>query len=269
MGEKIKLNDGNYIPVLGLGVYQSGPGEETYSAVLSALKVGYRHVDTATLYKNEADVGRAIRDSGIPREEIFVTTKLWNSDHEHSEQALEHSLKLLGLSYVDLYLIHSPGTSHRLAAWDGLVRGKERGLAKSIGVSNYGVHHLEELFKHSPVKPAVNQVELHPYNTRTDIVNFCAKHNIVVEAYSPLTRGQRLKDPKLIAIAKKYNRSTAQTLLRWSIQKGYVVLAKSVSKERQIENFSIFDYSISPEDMATLDSFDEYLVTGWDPTRSD
>ncbi|KAL1932793.1 hypothetical protein VTP01DRAFT_8471 [Rhizomucor pusillus] len=270
---KRKLNDGNEIPVIGFGVYNAKPGNETEQAVKWALETGYRHIDTAKCYYNEESVGKALKESGIPREEIFVTTKLWDDSHgtEKAVAALETSLKKLGLDYVDLYLIHSPtpGKELRLESWKALEKLKKEGKIKSIGVSNYGVHHLKELLEACTVKPVVNQIEVTPYLARTQIEKFCEKHDILIEAYSPLTMGEKLKDEKLVKIAEKYGKSTAQILIRWSLQKKYIPLPKSVHKERIESNAQVFDFEISEEDMKTLDSFDEYFVTEWDPTKYD
>ncbi|KAL3697293.1 hypothetical protein R1sor_011369 [Riccia sorocarpa] len=251
-----------------LGVAKSG--EATLEAVLVALKNGYRHIDTAQFYGNEADVGKAVRESGIPREEIFVTTKLWQTDQGYEKCLLrfETSLKQLGLDYVDLYLVHSPLSAERLDTWRAMEQLLQSGKARSIGVSNYGIHHLKELFDNCKVRPSCNQLELHPYSTRTELVSFCQKEGIVLEAYTPLTLGQKLNDPGVVEIAKRYNKSTAQLLIKWCLQKGFVVLPKSVTPSRIIENISVFDFEISKEDIAKLDSFDEYLVTHWDPTTA-
>ncbi|KAL3682423.1 hypothetical protein R1sor_000445 [Riccia sorocarpa] len=215
-------------------------------------------------------IGKAMRDSGIPREEIFVTTKLWNSDHGYQKclRAFERSLKQLGLDYVDLYLVHSPLSRERVDTWRAMEQILQSGKARSIGVSNYGVHHLKELMANCKVLPSCNQVELHPFNTRTELVSFCEKEGIVMQAYSPLTQGRKLKHRGLVEIAKRYKKSPAQIMIKWCLQKKFVVLPKSVTPSRIIENISVFDFDISKEDMAKLDSFDEYFVSGWDPTTS-
>ncbi|KAJ3209557.1 hypothetical protein HDU67_006118 [Dinochytrium kinnereticum] len=263
----IPLNSKTTIPQVGLGVWQTSPNEAV-DVILEALKAGYRHIDTAALYGNEKEVGEAIRRSGIPRSEIFVTTKLWNNDHgyEKALKGFEASLKKLGLDYVDLYLLHSPVEGLRLESWRALEKIHREGKAKAIGVSNYGVHHLEELAKNSTVAPAVNQIEVHPYFQRRDIVDYCTKRGIVIEAYCPLTRGKKLNDPELVEIAQKYNKTAAQILVRWGIQKGYVTLPKSAKPERLRENANVFDFSIAGEDMAKLDGFEEGLNVSWDPT---
>ncbi|KAI9248289.1 putative reductase [Phascolomyces articulosus] len=271
LASRRQLNDGNAIPCVGFGVYNSTPGPETEQAVLWALEAGYRHVDTASCYENEESVGKALSKTQIPRSEIFVTTKLWDTDqgYEQALKAFDTSIGKLGLDYVDLYLVHSPspGTKLRLESWKALEHLKKSGKIKSIGVSNYGVHHLKELLEVCEIKPVVNQVEITPYLARPEIEKFCKEHDIIFEAYSPLTMGERLKEPRLVEIANKYNKSTAHILIRWSVQHGYVPLPKSVHKERIDSNTEIFDFEISDEDMKTLDSFDEYFVTEWDPTR--
>jgi diketogulonate reductase-like aldo/keto reductase len=265
---KLKLNDGNLIPQLGLGVWQISSAK-TSDVVLAALEAGYPHIDTASAYGNEESVGAAIRISGIPRESIFVTTKLWNSDHGSPERALDTSLRKLKMDYVDLYLIHFP-VRQRRQSWRALEALQKKGKTRSIGVSNFTIAHLSELLAESETVPAVNQVEFHPYLYQQDLLAFCRAKGIVVEAYSPLTHGERLKDPKLVAIAKKYSspkaKSTAQILIRWALQHGLVVLPKSSNRRRIFENADVFDFEISEDDMRLLDSFHENLRTCWDPS---
>ncbi|KAI8843039.1 putative reductase [Chytridium lagenaria] len=264
----VKLNSGTSIPQVGLGVWQTSPNEAV-DVILEALKAGYRHIDTAALYGNEAEVGEAIRRSGIPRQEIFVTTKLWNDDHgyEKALKAFEKSLKKLGMDYVDLYLLHAPVEGLRLESWRALEKIYADGKAKAIGVSNYGVHHLEELAKNSTVTPAVNQVELHPYLQRKNLVEYC-KHKASLLKHTVHLRAEKrcLTDPKLVTIAKKYSKSTAQILVRWGIEKGYVTLPKSAKFERLRENANVFDFKIEENDMRVLDGFEEGLNVSWDPT---
>jgi len=253
---RVKLDDGNAIPWLGLGVWQASP-RETYAAVRKAIEIGYHHIDTAMIYGNEADVGRAVRESGVPREQLFVTTKLWNSDHgyEQAKRALDTSLKTLGLDYVDLYLIHWP-EQKRLASWRALIDARASGKCRSIGVSNFTVAHLDELAKKSDVVPAVNQVEMHPFLFQRDLVARCERAKIRVEAYSPLTRGRRLDHPTIAAVAKKLGRTPAQILIRWGIQHGFVVLPKSVHEARIRENANVFDFEIPADEMTRLDALD-------------
>jgi diketogulonate reductase-like aldo/keto reductase len=288
---KLALNDGHVIPQLGLGVWQTR-GATCEAAVLGALEAGYRHIDTAAMYGNEENVGAAIRTSGIPRENIFVTTKLWNSDHGNPERALDTSLRKLKFEYVDLYLIHYP-VRERRKSWRALEVLQAKGKARSIGVSNFTIRHLTELLAETKTVPAVNQVELHPYLYQRDLVDFCAAKGIVIEAYSPLTQGERLNDPKLAAIAKKYSaagpkpaasrsrfplvetlsrrsetKSTAQILIRWALQHGWAVIPKSANRRRIFENGDVFDFEITEEDMQLLDRFNENLRTCWDPTNA-
>jgi diketogulonate reductase-like aldo/keto reductase len=265
---KLQLSDGHLIPQLGLGVWQISAGK-TADVVLAALEAGYRHIDTASAYGNEESVGTAIRMSGIPRESIFVTTKLWNSDHGNPEPALDTSLRKLKMNYVDLYLIHFP-VRQRRQSWRALEALQRKGKTRSIGVSNFTIAHLRELLAESETVPAVNQVEFHPYLYQQDLLAFCQAKGIVIEAYSPLTHGERLKDPRLVAIAKKYSssktKSTAQILIRWALQHGLVVIPKSSNRRRILENADVFDFEISEDDMRLLDSFNENLRTCWDPS---
>jgi diketogulonate reductase-like aldo/keto reductase len=265
----VRLNNGIEMPVFGLGTYQAGRGEETRNAVGVALNTGYRLLDTASIYGNERDVGIAVRESGIPREDIFVTTKLWNSDHgyEPALSACEASLKRMGLSYVDLYLIHWPVRGLRKESWKALEVLLEKGKCRAIGVSNYMERHLIELLGDSSVVPAVNQVEFHPYLYLKELSEFCMSRGIFLEAYSPLTQGEMLDDPKLVELASRYSKTTAQILIRWSLQRGAVVIPKSSRKKRIIENANVFDFSISDGDMRILDSFDKNMHTSWDPSR--
>jgi len=287
---KLTLNDGHLIPPLGLGVWQTRAGAICEAAVLAALEAGYRHIDTASMYGNEESVGGAIRMSGIPRENIFVTTKLWNSEHGNPERALDTSLRKHKLDFVDLYLIHYP-VRERRQSWRALQALRAKGKARSIGVSNFTIRHLTELLAETETIPAVNQVEFHPYLYQQDLLAFCVAKGIVIEAYSPLTRGKRLSDPKLVAVAKRYpsagahpadrwsrlplahmlfrlpaTKSPAQILIRWALQRGLVVIPKSANQRRIFENADIFDFEISAEDMQLLDRFNENLRICWDPT---
>jgi len=266
------LNNGVKMPSLGLGVFRSPSGALTQQTVKTALSLGYRHIDTAKIYGNEADVGIGIRESGIAREEIFITTKLWNSDqgYDSTLRACDESLALLGLDYVDLYLVHWPEPNKRLDTWQAMEKLLTDGKARAIGVSNYMQRHLIELIDNAKVLPTVNQIELSPYNFtfRQDAINTSKEHGIQVEAYSPLTKGQKLRDPKLIEIAERYGKSTAQLLIRWLLQKEIVVIAKSNNPERIKQNHEVFDFTITDEDMVTMEGFNENLVTGWDPTNA-
>lgn len=257
------------IPSIGLGVFQSAPGVTSRQAVLDALETGYRHIDTAAIYGNEADVGDAITQSRLNRSEIFVTTKLWNDDHGYDDamRAFDRSLESLGLDYVDLYLIHWPVPVLRLDTWRALERLTLDGRVRDIGVSNYMARHIDEILNYAPVVPAVNQIELSPYNygTRLDTVNKCRENGILLEAYSPLTKGRKLDDPILIEIGTGYAKSPAQVLIRWGLEHGFVVLPKSVNTQRIAENFDVLDFSLSEAEMERLNALDEGLVTGWDP----
>jgi methylglyoxal/glyoxal reductase len=267
----LPLLTGARIPQVGLGVWQSPRGEVTSGAVREALRMGYRHVDTAAIYGNEADVGQGVRDGGVARGQVFVTTKLWNADqgYDAALRGFDASLARLGLEYVDLYLLHWPVAGKRLDSWRALERLHQDGRARAIGVSNFLVPHLEELLAHAKVVPAVNQIELSPFLQRRDTVAFCEKHGIVVEAYSPLTHGKRLDDPTVVAVGKQAKRSPAQVLLRWGVQHGFVVLPKSTRAERIAENAALFDFSLDAAAMSKLDALEEGLVTGWDPADQD
>lgn len=258
-----------HIPAVGLGVYKSEPGQVTRDTVRTALEIGYRHIDTASIYNNEADVGDAIVDSGLDRAEVFVTTKVWNEDQGYDKTlaAFDRSLELLGIDYVDLYLIHWPVPVLRLDTWRALERLTLDGRVRDIGVSNYMARHLSEILNYAPVVPAVNQIELSPYNyrTRLETIELCNEKGIILEAYSPLTKGRKLDDPVLAEISATYGKTPAQVLIRWALQRGFVVLPKSVRASRLAENFDVFDFTFSDADMLRLEDLDEGLATGWDP----
>lgn len=268
----LRLNNGVEMPRLGLGVYRAAAGSTTRDAVRWALEAGYRHVDTAAIYRNEADVGRAIRDSGIPREDVFVTTKLAPDDqgYDTALAAFDASLERLGMEYVDLYLIHWPVPELRLESWRALEQIYEERRARAIGVSNYMVQHLEELLPRCTVVPAVNQIELSPWSwrSRQDVVGLCRAHGIALEAYSPLTKGRRLDDPVLRTVAERVGRTPAQVLIRWALQRDLIVIPKSANRGRIRENADVFDFTLSRADMERLEALDEGLVTGWDPTEA-
>ncbi len=253
-----RLNQGPLLPCVGLGVFQVEPGATTQRAVRSALDAGYRRIDTARLYANEEDVGAAVRASGLPRDEVFVTTKLWHTDHgaEAARAAFRASLGRMRLGYVDLYLIHwptAPSPEVRADSWRALERLKAEGQCRAIGVSNYTVRHLEELRGSSEVIPAVNQVEMHPFVYDPELVDYCTRRGIRIEAYSPLTRGRHLDHPLLARIGAAHGRSPAQVLLRWGLQHGFVVLPRSVREERIRENVRLFDFALAAEEMEALD----------------
>jgi diketogulonate reductase-like aldo/keto reductase len=263
----IRLNNGVELPQVGLGVYQAALGGECRRAVLDAFELGYRHIDTAKDYGNERDVGAAVRESGLRRDEVFVTTKLWNDDQGYDEalRAFDASLSRLGFDYVDLYLLHWPVAGKRLASWRALERLLAEGRTRCIGVSNFMPRHLDELLAHARVVPAVNQIEVTPFLQQREARAASARHGIVVEAYSPLTRGMRIDHPGLAAVARRVGRTPAQVLLRWGIEHGMVVLPKSTHRDRIAENVALFDFALPPEAMAELDSLEEGFVCGWDP----
>jgi len=265
---RIRLNTGVEMPVLGLGVWGIPSGGPATRAVRTALDCGVRLIDTAKIYGNEGDVGTAVRESGVPREEIFVTTKVWGSDQGHAStlRAFEESRRRLGLEYVDLYLIHWPVERLRAETWDAMVEILQSGRCRAIGVSNYTVRHLTEILGKRTVVPAVNQVEFHPFLYQRDLAAFCAANGVAVEAYSPLTRGRRLRERTVQSVARKVGRSAAQVLIRWSLQHGLIAIPKSSNSDHIRENSEVFDFELSEEDMAVLDALDESYHTDWDPT---
>jgi diketogulonate reductase-like aldo/keto reductase len=265
----VTLNDGVAMPLLGFGTYQIASGAGCLRALTHALKCSYRHIDTAALYGNEADVGRAVRESGLARSEVFVTTKLWNSDHGYDStlKAFERSRSRLQLDSIDLYLIHWPEPGKRLDSWRAMAEIKSQGRCRSIGVSNYTVKHLEELLRESDIVPSVNQVEFSPFLFQRDLLRFCAAKSIQLVAYCPLTRGDKLKHPVVTAVARKHAKTSAQVLLRWALQHGIAVIPKSSRPERISENAGVFDFALDAEDLARLDRLDEGYRTCWDPRR--
>lgn len=265
---RVELNNGVEMPWLGLGTFLMDETGEARRCVSRALEASCRLVDTASMYGNEEEVGLAIRESNVSREEVFVTTKLWNSDHGYDPaiSAFHESLERLGIDYVDLYLIHWPVKEQRIESWRALETLYDEGLCRAIGVSNYMVHHLEELMDNAQVPPAVNQVQFHPWCYQKEVAAYCQKRDIVIEAYCPLARARKFGDPRLGPLADKYGKTPAQILLRWGIQHGAVVIPKTSHRERLYENADIFDFHIAPEDMEKLDSFNEDFHIGWDPT---
>ena len=263
----MKMNDGYKIPVVGLGTWKSEPGEATYKAVLDSINAGYRHIDTARAYDNEADVGRAVQDADINRKDLFITTKLWNRHQGYDEaiEACEKSLARLGCDYIDLYLIHWPLKDKRNESWRALIELQKKGLCRSIGVSNFTIDNLKELEDKFEVIPAANQVEFHPYHYQKDLLEYCNSKNIIIEAYSPLVHAKRMDEERLVAISEEIGKTPAQILIRWAMQRGMVVLPKSVNESRIVENFSVFDFEISDSLMKRLDNLDERYVTCWDP----
>jgi len=259
ISSRVRLNQGPEIPWLGLGVFQSEPGAVTRDAVRYALEVGYRAVDTAAMYRNEADVGEAVRQSGLARDEVFVTTKLWHTEHgfDSALRAGRASAERLDVGPIDLYLIHWPRANSpqdRLDSWRALVQLQREGVCRAIGVSNYTVRHLEEIRTHSDVVPAVDQVEFHPFVFDPELLAYCERHGIRLEAWSPLTRGRHLDDPTIRSIAAAHRRTPAQVLIRWGFEHGVVEIPKSVHRERIRENAQVFDFSLSTAQVAALDA---------------
>ncbi len=269
MSTTIGLTPKVSIPVLGLGVWQIPDGWETEKAVLWALEAGYRHIDTAAIYGNEASVGRAIRKSGLKREEVFVTTKVWNSDQGYSKTlaAWEQSRDRLGVDYIDLYLIHWPVEHLRLETWRALETLYQDGKCRVIGVSNFTTRHLRELLDNSEIKPAINQVEFSPFLYQQELLDFCRQQDIKVEAYSPLTRGRKLHHPVVVEIAHHLQKSPAQIFIRWCLQHGLVVIPKSAQQHHIQENAQVFDFQLSNKDMARLDGLNEQFRVAWDPSE--
>jgi len=266
----LTLANGVRIPQMGLGVFRTSPGEETRRVVRDALSCGYRHIDTASVYKNEADVAQAVRDVGLPREEVFLTTKIWNQDQGFDEtlRAFDQALSRMKLEFVDLLLLHWPVVGKRLSSWRAFERIQAEGRARSIGVSNFMPHHLEELLAHCQVPPAVDQVELSPFLQQSELRKLCAHNNIVVEAYSPLTKGFKLNHPTVTRIAGESRATPAQVLLAWGLLKGLVVLPKSIQPSRMAENLAALDLQLSDAQLSILDGLEEGLVTGWDPRNA-
>ena len=248
------LSDGSEIPLLGLGVWQVGKGRECEQAVRWALELGYRHIDTAQAYGNEESVGKAIRESGVPRDEVFVTTKFQPSRRDPAAE-LEKSLKRLATDYVDLYLVHWP-EGGPLSAWSGMERAREAGHARSIGVSNFSVDELQRLLATTTTPPVVNQVQFSPYEYRKGLLSWCDGNGVALEAYSTLGTGRHLKGDTVVRIAQRHGRTPAQVLLRWCIERSIPIIPKSTHRERIAENGQVFDFSLTDQDMAQLDALD-------------
>lgn len=257
------------MPLLGFGVYQN---YNTTASVLEALAAGYRHIDSAQAYRNEAHVGEAVRQSSVPRSDVFVTTKCINKTHGYESTlcGVDTSLEKLGFDYIDLFLIHDPmsGTERRLATYRALLEARDQGKIESVGVSNYGLKHLDEIKTAGLELPTVNQIELHPFCQQKPIVAWCREHNVVVQAYCPLLRG-RMDDPVLVDIANKHGRDPAHILLRWSLQSGYVPLPKSATAARIRSNISLYDFALDNNDMARLDALDRGSAgaISWNPVN--
>jgi len=252
----VTLNNGVKMPWLGFGTFKIPDGEEVERAVLWALEAGYRSIDTAGMYRNEAGVGRAVRRSGIPRSEIFITTKIPNDRQGYDEafRAFDDSLTLLDTDYVDLYLVHRAVKGKYPDTWKAFEKIYSGGGARAIGVSNFLIHHLEDILPAAEYVPAVNQIEYHPYLTERELLAYCKERGIVCQAWSPLQRGAIFTDETIVAIAKKYGRTMAQTVLRWNIQNGVMTIPRSVNRSRIIENAGIFDFTLADEDIAAIDA---------------
>lgn len=261
------LHNGVKMPWFGLGVYKVEEGQEVIDSVKAATKAGYRSIDTAAIYKNEEGVGKAIKEAGIPRDQLFITSKVWNSDqgYDSTIAAFNESLKKLDLDYLDLYLIHWPVKEKYKETWRALETLYKEGKIRAIGVSNFHVHHLEDLMEDAEIIPMVNQVEYHPRLTQKPLLSFCQTNNIQLEAWSPLARGRFFDDPILQELAKKYGKTPAQIILRWDLQTGVVTIPKSVHEHRIIENANIFDFELSNEDILKIDSLNKNERVGSDP----
>lgn len=270
-----KLANGVDMPWLGLGVFKVEEGADLIAAVKAAIKHGYRSIDTAAIYGNESGVGQAIREAlaenGIAREELFVTSKVWNQNQGYDETlaAFDASLSKLGLDVLDLYLIHWPVAGKYKDTWRALEKLYKDGRVRAIGVSNFHVHHLQDLLSTAEIKPMVDQVEFHPYLAQNELLTFTKEQGIQLEAWSPLMQGELLNQPVLQEIAAKHNKSVAQTILRWDLQKGVVTIPKSIKEHRIIENASIFDFELSPEDMERIDALNQNRRVGPDPDNFD
>ena len=267
ISSKVKLNNGVEMPWLGLGVFLSKDGEEVENAVKLALQNGYRHIDTAAIYKNERGVGNAIIASGIPREEIFLTSKVWNTDqgYKTTMEAFEMSLEKLQTSYLDLYLVHWPKGHRSVETWKALEEIYEKGRVRAIGISNFLVHHLDAFLPECKIMPAVNQYEFHPELLQPELLEYCKKRGIQPEAWSPIMKGRVNDIPLMQELAAKYGKNPVQIVLRWDIQKGVVTIPKSVTPERIISNADIFDFELSDEDVAKIDRLDKNARIGGHP----
>ena len=267
ISSKVRLNNGVEMPWLGLGVFMAEEGIEVENAVVTALKHGYRSIDTASVYQNEHGVGVGIKKSKVPREEIFLTSKVWNSDQGYKTtlEAFEESLERLQTDYLDLYLIHWPKGKLSLDTWKAMEELYEKGLIRAIGVSNFLVHHLEDFLPECNVVPAVNQVEFHPELIQPELLEYCRKKGIQPEAWSPIMKGKVLDIPVLQALAAKYQKTPVQVVLRWDIQKGVVTIPKSVHPERILSNAGIFDFELNAEDMAKIERLDKNKRIGFHP----
>ena len=264
---RVTLIDGNSMPLLGLGVWDAKSGKETYDAVIHALKVGYRHIDTAEMYGNERDVGSAVIDSGLTRKDVFITTKLWDSGmgYDHALKSFDISLRKLNLAYVDLYLIHWPEKGSKLEIWSALEKIKKEGRCRSIGVSNFAPKHLKDILNNADLLPAVNQIEMSPFLQQQEISSFCIKEKIHLTGYCPLARGTRFNNPILCRVAEETKKTAAQVMIRWALQCGHTVIPKSARPHRIEENADIFDFKLTEDQMKMLDGLEEGLRFCPDP----
>ncbi|WP_046213777.1 aldo/keto reductase [Paenibacillus wulumuqiensis] len=262
-----KLNNGVEMPWFGLGVWQVEEGEDATQSVTAAIKAGYISIDTAAAYKNEESVGKAIRDSGVPRDQLFITSKLWNGDqgYESALAAFDATMEKLGLDVLDLYLIHWPVKGKYKDSWRAMEKLYKEGRIRAIGVSNFQPHHLDDLLADAEVVPAVNQIEFHPLLTQNELLDYCAQKGIQVEAWSPLAQGKLFDNEVVTAIAEKYGKSPAQVLLRWVLDKGVVVLTRSVKEERIVDNANIFDFQLTADEVDQLNALNKNERTGPDP----
>jgi diketogulonate reductase-like aldo/keto reductase len=265
----IALSDSNSIPQLGFGTWLNKDEAECINSVKCALEAGYRHIDTAQIYGNEHFVGQALQESEVPRDEIFITTKIWNENLYWDDiiPSFDESLKKLRTDYVDLLLIHFPVTELRRPAWRRMEDILASGKARSIGVSNYTITHLEELLRETNVKPVVNQVEMHVFLQQAELVKYCKEQNIAIEAYSPLAHGRGIENTVLTRIAKKYHKSNAQVMIRWCLQQGFITMPKSVHAELIKQNFDVFDFELGESDLTEIKGLNSDLRTCWDPTH--
>lgn len=266
----VRLNNGTRMPMFGLGCTAAGEGQDPERAVLTALQTGYRLIDTASVYENEAQVGRALRSAAIPRSDIFLATKVWNSDlgYDRTLVAFDRSLQQLEADYVDLYLIHWPLIRLRRESWRAMQKLLEDGRCKAIGVSNFAIRHLEEIIGETGVVPAVNQIEFNPFLNQRRLHEWCRRKEILVQTHTPLSKRGRRKTKKLTEIADRYGKSVPQLLVRWALQKDVGLLVRSLEPAEIVEQADVFDFEISLRDMDTMDSLHENLRIGWDPTNA-
>ncbi|MDT8860677.1 aldo/keto reductase [Alkalihalobacillus sp. MEB130] len=269
--DTVSLHNGVQMPWFGLGVFKAENGQEVIDAVVAAIKAGYRSIDTAAIYGNEEGVGQAIKDSGVDRKELFITSKVWNADqgYETTLQAFDASLEKLGLDYLDLYLIHWPTAGKYKDTWKALEKLYKDGRVRAIGVSNFHVHHLEDLLKDAEIKPMVNQVEYHPHLAQLELLAFCKEQGIQLEAWSPLKQGELLSDKTIQDVAAKYGKSPAQVILRWDLQNEVITIPKSTKEQRIIDNANVFDFSLSKEDMDAINQLNKDERIGPDPDNFD